>query len=43
MTTVRLGYYHTYEYHYNSLVEKNKEWSGFMRSFKVRQSQNITV
>lgn len=43
MTTVRFAYCHTYKYHYESLSEKNKEWSGFIRSFKVRQSQRITV
>ncbi len=38
MTTVRFAYYLNSECSYESLVEyKYEEWSGFMRSFKVRQ------
>ena len=44
MTTVRFAYYLNSESHYESLSEsKHEEWSGFMRSFKVKQSQRITV
>lgn len=44
MTTVRFAYYHNNERHYESLVAyERKEWSGFMRSFKVKQRQRITV
>ena len=44
MTTVRFAYYLNSESHYESLSEsKHEEWFGFMRSFKVKQSQRITV
>ena len=44
MTTVRFAYYLNSESHYESLSEsKHEEWSGFMRSFKVKQSRKITV
>ena len=44
MTTVRFAYYYKNERHYESLSESSsKEWSGFMRSFKVKQSRKITV
>ena len=44
MTTVRFAYYLNSESYYESLSEsKHEEWSGFMRSFKVKQSQRITV
>ena len=44
MTAVRFAYYLNSESHYESLVEyKYEEWSGFMRSFKVKQRQRITV
>ena len=44
MTTVRFAYYHNIERHYESLSEsKHEEWSGFMRSFKIKQRQRITV
>ena len=44
MTTVRFAYYLNSESHYESLSEsKHEEWSSFMRSFKVKQSQRITV
>ncbi len=44
MTTVRFAYHHNIERHYESLSEsKHEEWSGFMRSFKVKQRQRITV
>ena len=43
MTTVRFAYYLNSESHYESLVEyKYEEWSGFMRSVKVKQRQRIT-
>ena len=44
MTTVRFAYYLNSESHYESLSEsKHEEWFGFMRSFKVKQRQRITV
>ena len=44
MTTVRFAYYLNSERHNESLpVADSKEWSGFMRSFKIRQRQKITV
>ena len=44
MTTVRFAYYLNSESYYESLSEsKYEEWSGFMRSFKVKQRQRITV
>ncbi len=44
MATVRFAYYLNSESYYESLSEsKHEEWSGFMRSFKVKQSQRITV
>ena len=44
MTTVRFAYYYKNECHYESLSEaSSKEWSGFMCSFKVKQSRKITV
>ena len=44
MMTVRFAYYLNSESYYESLSEsKHEEWSGFMRSFKVKQSQRITV
>ena len=44
MTTVRFAYYHNIERHYESLSEsKHEEWSGFMRSFKIKQSRIKTV
>lgn len=38
MTTVRFDYYLNSERHYELLVEE-REWSGFMRSYKVRKSR----
>jgi len=44
MTTVRFAYYLNSESHYESLSEyKHEEWSGFIRSLKVKQRQRITV
>ena len=44
MKTVRFAYYINSEYHHESLSEsKHKEWFDFVRSFKVKQSQRITV
>lgn len=44
MTAVRFAYYLNSESYYESLSEsKYEEWSGFMRSFKVKQRQRITV
>ena len=44
MTTVRFAYYYKNERHYESLSESSsKEWSDFIRSFKVKQSQKVTV
>ena len=44
MMTVRFAYYLNSESYHESLSEsKHEEWSGFMRSFKVKQSQRITV
>ena len=38
MATVRFEYYLNSECYYELLVEEY-EWSGFMRSFKVRKSR----
>ena len=44
MAAVRFAYYLNSERYYKSLSESiYEEWSGFMRSFKVKQSQRITV
>ncbi len=44
MAAVRFAYYLNSESYYESLAEyQYEEWSGFMRSFKVKQRQRITV
>ena len=44
MTTVRFAYYLNSERYNESLVAADsKEWSGFMRSFKIKQRQRITA
>ena len=34
MITVRFAYHQTYEYRYESLAGNNKEWFGFICSYK---------
>ena len=44
MTTVRFEHHLNSKRHCESLLETmSKEWSGFVYSFKIKQSQRITV
>ena len=43
MTTVRFAYYLNSEYYNESLKDDKKEWSSFVRSFRIKQSRRITV